>query len=127
MKQVGSRHGKILVAAHLTDHVFPRAPVRQWVVSFPWVVRYLSALSQAADEGHFDPQQLPDDPLALGYLAAALVQIPPDQKQPLLEADQATPLLNHIQTIYRRELPLLQAMIEWETRQTQDGPSFSRN
>jgi len=30
-------------AAHLTDHVIPRVPVRQWVVSFPWVVRYLLA------------------------------------------------------------------------------------
>ena len=30
-------------AAHLTDHVFPRVPVRQWVVSFPWTLRYLLA------------------------------------------------------------------------------------
>ena len=25
-------------AAHLVDHVFPRVPIRQWVISFPWVV-----------------------------------------------------------------------------------------
>ena len=30
-------------AAHLVDHVFPHVPVRQWVISFPWVVRYLLA------------------------------------------------------------------------------------
>ena len=30
-------------AAHLVDHVIPRVPVRQWVISFPWVVRYLLA------------------------------------------------------------------------------------
>jgi len=30
-------------AAHLVDHVFPESPVRQWVISFPWVVRYLLA------------------------------------------------------------------------------------
>jgi hypothetical protein len=30
-------------AAHLVDHVFPEVPVRQWVVSFPWVIRYLLA------------------------------------------------------------------------------------
>ena len=30
-------------AAHLVDHVFPEVGVRQWVVSFPWVVRYLLA------------------------------------------------------------------------------------
>ena len=28
-------------AAHLVDHVFPRVPVRQWVVSFPKRLRYL--------------------------------------------------------------------------------------
>jgi hypothetical protein len=31
-------------AAHLVDHVFPDVPVRQWVVSFPWRLRYLLAL-----------------------------------------------------------------------------------
>ncbi len=30
-------------AAHLVDHVFPRVPVRQWVISFPWTIRYLLA------------------------------------------------------------------------------------
>ena len=34
-------------AAHLTDHVFPEVPVRQWVVSFPWVIRYLFSRSPA--------------------------------------------------------------------------------
>lgn len=32
-------------AAHLVDHVLPHVPVRQWVLSFPWVVRYLLAKS----------------------------------------------------------------------------------
>ncbi len=27
-------------AAHLTDRVFPRVPVRQWVLSFPHALRY---------------------------------------------------------------------------------------
>ncbi len=31
-------------AAHLMDHVFPEVPVRQWVISFPWRLRYLLAL-----------------------------------------------------------------------------------
>jgi hypothetical protein len=30
-------------AAHLVDHVIPRVPVRQWVVSFPIPLRYLFA------------------------------------------------------------------------------------
>ncbi len=31
-------------AAHLVDHVFPEVPVRQWVISFPWRLRYLLTL-----------------------------------------------------------------------------------
>jgi hypothetical protein len=31
-------------AAHLLDHVLPEVPVRQWVLSFPWRLRYLLAL-----------------------------------------------------------------------------------
>ncbi len=30
-------------AAHLVDHVIPRLPVRQWVLSFPWPLRMLFA------------------------------------------------------------------------------------
>ena len=30
-------------AAHLVDHVIPRVPVRQWVVSFPIPLRVLFA------------------------------------------------------------------------------------
>ena len=39
------RGGLLLVetAAHLVDHVFPRVPVRQWVLSFPWPLRLLFA------------------------------------------------------------------------------------
>jgi Lon protease-like protein len=92
----------------------------------PWVERYLSTLSQFSDEGPFDPRQLPDDPLALGYLAAALVQIPLDQKQTLLTVVHAADLLGNIRAIYRRELPLLTAIIEREGRQEQ-GLFFSHN
>ncbi len=30
-------------AARLVDHVFPRVPVRRWVLSFPWPLRLLFA------------------------------------------------------------------------------------
>jgi len=30
-------------AAHLVDHVFPEAPVRQWVLTFPFPLRLLFA------------------------------------------------------------------------------------
>ena len=28
-------------SAHLIDHVLPAVPVRQWVLSFPWPIRFL--------------------------------------------------------------------------------------
>ena len=30
-------------AAHLVDHMLPRVPIRQWVISFPWPLRLLFA------------------------------------------------------------------------------------
>ena len=33
----------IETSAHLVDHVIPEAPVRQWVLSFPWPLRLLFA------------------------------------------------------------------------------------
>lgn len=77
-----------------------------------WVERYLGVLSSVAETNEFDPAQLPDDPTALAYLAAALLQIPPDQKQTLLAMNQASELLSDIRTIYRREVALLNAIIE---------------
>lgn len=81
----------------------------------PWVERYLEILTMAADEDiDFQAAQLPDDPLSLGYLAAALVQIPSEQKQMLLDATEATTLLTQVRRIYTREVPLLQRMLDAE-------------
>jgi hypothetical protein len=35
-------------AAHLVDHVFPEAPVRQWVLTFPFTLRFLLAAEPQA-------------------------------------------------------------------------------
>ena len=51
--------------------------------------------------------QLPEDPLMLIYFAAALLQIPPVEKQPILEADTAAQLLDRVQRLCRRELCVL--------------------
>jgi Lon protease-like protein len=85
----------------------------------PWVERYIDVLSTVAESGEFDLAQLPDEPTALAYLAAALLQIPADQKQNLLAMNQANDLLTNIRTIYRREVALLNAIIERETPQVQ--------
>jgi Lon protease-like protein len=85
----------------------------------PWVERYLAVLSQVADDVHFDPDRLPDDPLALAYLAAALLQIPSDQKQTLLAAEGASDFMTTVRTVYRREVALLSAIVARDTMDTQ--------
>lgn len=76
----------------------------------PWVVQYLSALSSFSEEIEFDANHLPNDPVALAYLAAAVVQIPDAQKQTLLAAAEPNALLTDIRSIYRREVALLNEM-----------------
>jgi Lon protease-like protein len=91
----------------------------------PWVERYLGILAQFVDNLDFDPHRLPDDPLALAHLAASVVQIPAEQKQTLLAADGAIDLLTEIGAIYRREVALLNAIVE---RDIYDDPGlFSAN
>lgn len=77
----------------------------------PWVIRYLTALAQASPEVEFDPRTLPEDPLALGYLAAALLQVPSEQKQPLLAQPQAAAFLRAIHALYQREVALLRILL----------------
>ena len=82
----------------------------------PWVRRYMEILSEASD-ADLDPEHLPTDPLVLAYLAAVLLQIPPDQKQSLLASAQATDLLSNIYDIYRREVALLRRLLSSEKQE----------
>lgn len=93
----------------------------------PWVERYLNVLSQASNELKFDLDRLPDDPLSLAYLAASLVQIPLDQKQTLLASNQMAEFLTGIHTIYRREVALLNTILERDTQQEEMQGLFSLN
>lgn len=72
------------------------------------VLQYLRLLSQASKE-NFNLSELvmPDDSLSVLYLSAALLQIPPSEKQPLLAAVTAGDLLTRLERIYRREIALL--------------------
>jgi len=90
----------------------------------PWVERFIQALLEAGD-AQFDLQQLPDDPVALAYLAASILQIPPSQKQELLTLRRADELLTNLQTIYRREAAILDVMLS--KKGGDEGIPFSRN
>lgn len=81
------------------------------------LARYLALLARAnrSQEGengieiNFDltGMKLPEDPMMLIYFAAALLQVPAHEKQPLLEAETAALVLRHVQRLYRRELAVL--------------------
>lgn len=90
----------------------------------PWVQHYLKTLAEAS-ETKFDIQQLPDDPLHLAYLASFLLNVPIEQKQDLLNIDNADDLIASLRTIYRREVTLLDAMLTTHT--ADDTGIFSAN
>lgn len=74
-----------------------------------WMRRYLQLLSQtdAEIERALQDMHLPEDPLPLAYLSAALLQLPPPEKQPLLESRSGYILLNGVLRLVRREAALL--------------------
>jgi len=74
-----------------------------------WVARYIKALSQAG-KLPLKVEDLPDEPVVFANLAATLLQIPPAQKQPLLEAGDGNSLLDGLCRLYRREVALLAAL-----------------
>jgi Lon protease-like protein len=80
----------------------------------PWVVRYLAQVDRANPENDLDLRhlQLPDDPLMLVCWAAALLQVPAQEKQPLLEAPSAGELLDGVLRLYRRETTILGRLLD---------------
>lgn len=77
-------------------------PLKQQVVSY---LRLVAPL--VGDEMDLAGLQLPDEPLMLVYLAASLLQLPPNEKQPLLEAETANQLVADVMRLYGREICLL--------------------
>ena len=77
----------------------------------PWVHRYLKILGESANVA-LDSQALPDEPAALGYLAAIVAQIPMAEKQALLACSSAVELLARERTLYRREVSLLRTLLQ---------------
>jgi Lon protease-like protein len=90
----------------------------------PWVKRYMQILTEVSDVS-LDPRHLPNDPLVLAYLAAVLLQLPPDQKQELLATEQAIDFLAKMHAIYRREVALLRVLLS--EGQREDVGYFSVN
>jgi uncharacterized protein len=77
-------------------------PLRQSVTTY---LRLITPL--IGDEMDVSSLQLPEDPLMLVYLAASLLQLPPNEKQPLLEAETANQLVSDVLRLYSREICVL--------------------
>jgi hypothetical protein len=57
---------------------------------------------------------LPEEPVALAYIAAYLVQAPAAEKQKLLELVAMPEMMEQLEHLYRREIAILKALIEGE-------------
>lgn len=77
----------------------------------PKVRQYIHLLNQIEDVD-LDPENVPQDPLSFAYFAAALLQMPPHEKQNLLETESAAELLRSTNKVYAREIAFLRAIIE---------------
>lgn len=75
----------------------------------PWMKRYLRTLAEV-DNLDIELTTLPQEPLALGYLAAFLLQITAQEKQILLEHSSTEGLLDELLMLYRREVTLTRAL-----------------
>jgi Lon protease-like protein len=92
----------------------------------PLVERYLDVLSEAS-EADLDLDQLPDDPLALAYLAASVLQVPPAQKQALLTIEESDELAHMLRALYRHEIAVLRALLSPPEGEVQSIGPFSAN
>ncbi len=75
-----------------------------------WVARYLHELALA---GKTDKRayRMPDDATTFIYLAATLLQVPAEQKQPVLESSCLVGAARNLTAMYRREFALLEALL----------------
>jgi Lon protease-like protein len=86
--------------------------------------RFIQMLVEAGTN-QLDLSQLPQDDISLAYLAAAVLQISPLQKQELLAMDRADRLIERLHQHYLRELALLEVVLS-NVDYLQAG-GFSRN
>jgi hypothetical protein len=83
------------------------------------VRRYLSGLNRAHIETlDFSQLALPDDPMGLVFMAASLLQLPPNEKQPILEAGKLCDMMSIVERLYRRENGLMPMLYT-----TEDDPA----
>jgi Lon protease-like protein len=119
----GEQRFRILKTNHLQPYLSAQAEIipLEWQVSLAsnhnlgvfrrQMSHYLKILSQVhTDDADLSQIDLPDDALLLLNLGASILQIPPYEKQTLLEAESGVHLLEKLQHIFRRETAVLKAI-----------------
>ena len=91
----------------------------------PLIYRYLKALEKSGAI-EFDNAQLPDEPLALAYLSAMLLQSENEAKQQLLEAQDTKTLLKFLIEKYSKEVVIMDMLMSPPLEKNGDFP-FSYN
>jgi Lon protease-like protein len=74
-----------------------------------WVKRYFEALAQATHT-QMDSRYIPNDPVGLAFLATYLLQVPPAEKQEILEIEHMDQLLHTVVELYRREVAFVKRL-----------------
>lgn len=77
----------------------------------PKVKQYIRLLNKV-EEIKIENGSIPDDPISLASFAATLLQMPPDEKQVLLEAKSIVDLLTATDKLYLRETAFMRAFID---------------
>lgn len=90
------------------------------------VQKYVARL-QEGGQIQIKPEQLPRDPAALGFLSAVILQIENTQKQKLLEIIDTSEFLKELVAVYRREVTLLDIMLQAASSSDSDEGAFSLN
>lgn len=85
--------------------------------------RYFRVLSEHG-KGHYDLQNLPEDPVQLAYLGAALVSLAANQKQEFLALDQGLALVEAVRKVFFREEALLKILL---SERSEEKGAFSVN
>ena len=73
----------------------------------PLMIEYLNKLAILGNV-EVEPDQIPNDPEDLVYMAATLIQLPVAEKQAFLTIDRASDLTRALYQAYQRELSLMQ-------------------
>ncbi len=91
-----------------------------------WLKRYLEILKRTG-QIEVDVNQVPNNPVALAYLSAVLLQIPLSQKQELLAMSVVHELLAELRSVYRREVSLLDTLLDPPGDDADDEATYSLN